>query len=690
MNDTEQLNTNEEVVVTSPEIAFPLSDDELNALLDRKISETKAKRGTLDLDKRSKKNWDFFKGNQIAEDSLDTWQLPFVDNVIYDNTNYRIVMAASRIPDITIISPNEDTQSQDNAEDIRLTIESRIKSRAVKSMVKKGLLHLHNDFLGCMKVRWDKNKAKNGDYVFDIVNMKDLDIDMSATIPDDEFTSDNMEVIIEWITEPPKVIFSKFPAKKKDLMEALGVSDGKELPAKIRYAEAHFTYYTDAGERMEGVAWRYNKVILDKIKSPNYDWQGYQGASDKPALNDDGTIVQHPMTGSVVYQQDTFYRNFFEIPRKPYIFFSYLNDNDAPTEISTPVEQSISLQRNINRRGRQITEISDNAVPKLAFNGRYITKEATRDITKDPNQHVWIPNEDEASDTPISDMVMQFEGTQPSPELLVDMDTMRGRIAQKYNTSNANQRTGAQRESGLSKQITKEVDLAVSDDIIEIVVERVLFEMVSWSLQMMKLNYDVEHYTRTTGNDGKAAYISMHQDKVEDGIVVDVEISATKKAERQSTAQFLAQTKSTDPYSLMEDMDVPNPKVRLQRLLSFQLGQADGYKSYLTDIDIDPNSVPQPPAMPSGGQAPPTAPQQGATPPEGTQMDANQAQKDLEALVQGQQVQPSGAPSNDYVKVFSDFIQSGHLDSLPPEAQQAIEQYVQSLKGLLNPQPPVS
>lgn len=695
----------EEIVVESEAIAIPINDNELNRLLDRKISESNRKTKELNLETRARENWKFFKGNQTNEINLDTWQLPFVDNVIYDDTNYRIVMAASRIPDINVISPNEDIQSQDNADDIKMVVENRLKTRAVKSMMKKGLLHLHTDFFGCIKCRWDKNKGKTGDYVFEVVNPKDIDLDMTATIPDDGFTSDNMEVIIEWITEPTKVVMAKFPGKKQDLMQEIGVSESRLLPAKIRYAEAHFTFYTDGGERREGVCWRYKKCILDKRLSPTYDWKGYLGASEKPAVDEMGQPVTHPWTGEPIYNQEQLYRNFFEQPRKPYMLFSYLNDNDAPTEISTPIEQSIQLQRNINRRGRQITEISDNVVPKLAFNGRYITKEEVRNITKDPNEHIWIPNSEEANEAPIGDMVTQFSASPPPEELLADMDIMRSRVAQKFNTANANDRGGAQRESGISKQITKEVDLAVSDDIIEIVVERVMFEMASWSLQMMKLNYDEEHYTRTLGRDGKAAYISMHQDKVEDGIVVEVEVSATKKAERQATAQFLQQAGQIDPLSLLEDMDVPNEKARVQRLLSFNMGQLDGFKTYLTQIDIDPSTMPKPPAppmAPPSGPTPPgtppgspvdnstgVQPQNGENPVGNAGLTAEDAQADLEMLVQGKEPEIRGVPTSEYVQIFTDFIQGGNLEQLPPEMQQVIAQFIEKIKGLHSTQPEV-
>lgn len=704
MNESTENLEEEQVINESSELTFPMEDEEINRLLDRKIQESKKKRTELDLDKRSKLNWKFFKGNQTNEKELDDWQLPFMDNVIYDDANYRIVMAASRIPDINVISPNEDTQSTDNADDIKVILNNRVKERSVKSMMKKGLLHLHTDFIGCIKVRWDKDKGDTGDYTFEIVNPKDLEIDMTATIPDDGFTSDNMEVIIEWINEPTKVVMAKFPKQKDALMQTLGITDPKLLPAKIRYAEAHFTFYTDNGERQEGVCWRYKKVILDKMLSPNYDWKGFLGASDKQATDQNGQALIHPFTKEPIFQQDTLYHNFFEQPHKPYIFFSYLNDADAPTEISTPIEQSIALQRNLNRRGRQINEISDNVIPKLAFNGRYITKEEVRNITKDPDEHIWIPNDDEANDAPIGDMVTQFSAAPPPPEMIADMDSMRIRMAQKFNTSNANQRTGAMRESGISKQITKEVDLAVSDDIIEIVVERVVFEIISWCMQMMKLNYDEEHYTRTLGRDGKATYISMHQDKVMDGIVVEVEVSATKQAERQSTAQFLATSQAIDPYSLLEDMNVPNEKVRIQRLLSFRMGQQDGYKAYLTELDIDPSTMPLPPVPPGGvnpqGQPDPGAGgQPQATPPgmpaapgaqpvdnspgnQMPQMSAQDAENDLKMLVHGQVPQPEGAPSPAYVQVFAQFVQSGQFEQLLPETQKAIQHYIEQIKTL--------
>ena len=70
-------------------------------------------------------------------------------------------------------------------------------------------------------------------------------------------------------------------------------------------------------------------------------------------------------------------------------------------------------------------------------------------------------------------------------------------------------------------------------------------------------------------------------------------------------------------------------------------------------------------------------PQQGAgqqlIPPE-------QAQADIQSLVSGQPVQPQGIPSPEYIVAFGEFVNSPDFDQLPPEAQQAINDYIQQLK----------
>jgi hypothetical protein len=157
-------------------------------------------------------------------------------------------------------------------------------------------------------------------------------------------------------------------------------------------------------------------------------------------------------------------------------------------------------------------------------------------------------------------------------------------------------------ESGVSKQISREGDLVMSDDIVNIAVERAIWEMAQWEVQLMKLFYDKEHYVRHMGPDGELVESMLSQDLIADGICVSIKANSTDKITRRNTAMALLPAKAIDPLSLFEDLDVPNPKERVKRLITFLRGEADGWSAYSEAIGLE-GMAPAQPALPAGSPA---------------------------------------------------------------------------------------
>lgn len=188
--------------------------------------------------------------------------------------------------------------------------------------------------------------------------------------------------------------------------------------------------------------------------------------------------------------------------------------------------------------------------------------------------------------------------------------------------------------------------------------------MAGWALQMVKMFYDKPHMVRYTGKDGEIMHNEITSDLIEDGLVVNVKANSVDKQTRRSDAMALVQAKSIDPQTLYEDLDVDNPKERTRRLLAFTTGANDGYSAYMSEIEGDVDS---------------------SKPAQGEQlMTAEQATTDLQSILSGQQVQPTGTPDESYVQVFSDFVNSLEFDNLNSDIRQAILMYIQSLQQLVN------
>ena len=636
----------EQVIDQTTALSLTIEDNDIISVINEKIGKWNSYSKKIRLDDRRKLNRDFWKGDQLDLSKLDLrYQVPYIDNIIFDDLETRIALVAGRMPDIIVTPPSEESQSIQNAKDIQDVLEYRLSTSMTKRLMKDALRNYYLDFIGVIKCRWDKNKGENGDFVFELVRANRIGFDETATIPHDGFSADNCDLIFEWIEEPVAVVMSKFPKVKDKLTAMLGGSQSltqKRMVSKIRYRECWFRWYGNDGSLQSGVCWIYNNLVLSKEKNPYYDWNG-------------DTKITADQTGQ--YQSNKVYKNFFDQPRMPYMLLSYQNLGESVIDDTTAVEQAIALQKISNKRGAQITELADRVAPRYTFMGSVISKEEARRVDpKDPTESIWL-------DSPTTDDIrkgmMITQSAPPPPILYQDQAAIRQRIDSKFSTHGTSRGESNGAESGISKQITREGDLTTADDMSDIVVERVVYEMASWSMQMIKMFYDKPHMIRFKGKDGENINREISQDHVEDGMIAEVKASSVDKQTRRADAMALVQSKSIDPQTLFEDLDVDNPKERTRRLLAFQNGVNDGYTSYMQEVEGDAQGAEQ-------------------------SMQPHQAQQDLQAIVSGQPVEPTGIPSAEYVQIFADYASGAEFDQQPPEVQQAIVAYIQKLQQKVN------
>ena len=696
--EEDQRNKEGVSVETSP-LTLNIDDALLLEIIEQRMkSSNKYYDDELKISDRTKLNEKFWLGDQLPTDLAPHLE-PYKDNIIWQDSEKRIELASGRMPDIILTPAADNEVKRERAKMLEKQLQIIFSSGKMKRIIKDGLRQHGIYLLSAIKCRWDPNKGENGDFVFELVRPNRFGLDHTGTISHDGFSIDNIELFWEIIEEPLAVTLAKFPDKATELKGMLKNGNTPQgLVSKIRYHEVHFTWYTNNGQPIECVAHKYKSLILDKIKTPYFDYEGYT----KRVWEDE--LDPNVPDGEVNSRMGKFYRNHFEKPRKNYILFSHQNLGRSPYDDTTAIEQTIALQRNINKRGRQITDIADKMKPRFAFNASMKKKDAEA-ISNDSDEHIWLDNKE-----PINNVITSFQSLPPSIVLFNDMAANRGQIDSKFSThGNVRGEVTGSNESGISKQITREGDLTTSDDIVDIVVERVIYEMASWAVQMMKLLYEKPHFVRDIGPDGEMVQSELTRDSIDDGIAINVKASSQDKAARRNDAFNLAKVKGIDPLTLAEDMDVPNPKERTRRLMYFLMGEQDQYTRYMKETGLldetegAPGQEPLPAEQaPQGAETPPPG-QQGPVPPEQTSMqpppagpqqfgqvamDAQQAQLDLQALTAGEQIQPAGIPTPEYVQVFAQFIQDPQFDTLDPTVQNNIKSYISALQQLASQQAP--
>jgi len=681
-------STVEEIIVQSPELTLDLkevSDEDLLKVLDRKITEsTNHFKTKVKLEERQTRNRNYWMGDHHKGRAYYDWQLPYVDNVIHRDTETRIAIAAGRMPDIIVIPENDnDENAASDSRDFEQYLAGKVNSDITKRIMKNVLRDREIKLTGIVKIRWDENRGSNGDFVFERIRPENVVMDHTATIPDDGFTSDNMSYISEWLEEPVSLIMAKFSDKRDELCAELGVVGGFDkasvtlLASKIKYRETWFTWYTREGERIEGVMWHYKKIVFKKMRSPYWDWEGN--------------------------------RNHFDMPRKPYMFASYENTGEGPYDDTSALEQSIALQDIINKRGMQITEISDRSVPKMVISGTAMTKEQAEDITPDPNEAIFL----DGQVTDVREAITFVQSPPPSPALYTDQAQARASIDSHFATHQISRgESQSFDESGLSKQITREGDLSIADDIVQIVIERLVSEMANWAAQMMMIMYYDPNYgigqedknfdfsfkawsLKHPGKDGDHKQIKMTRDKVRKGVSVVIKSSSVDKPTQRSMFMQLAGMKGVDLYSLYDALDLPNPKELTERQLAFLNGggpNGDGFASYKKEIGIEDTDDVAPAGAPTDASGTPIAnPNQQVA---AQKSDTDQALADIQTIAQGQVPSTPKVPTPEYVQTFDAFVNSPQFKQLPPEAEQALVKYVDQLHAVVDqlaqqPEPPV-
>lgn len=622
--------TEDQITIEHSPLYLPVEDFQLLSTIDEAIAGARQQRSELKIDDRSKTNNNFWAGNQVDDSAIDKrYQMAHTNNVIYPDLENRIMLAAGRTPDIIILPPDRDQKNVEAARSLQAVMRERIDSSTIKRLIKDGLRNLHTDFIGIIKPRWN---PLTKDFTFELLLSEDVYFGKGSKVPHDAYTIDGSDIVMQWVEEPVKVVMAKFPAKAQQLMQALATvnKDKNKLPSHIRYLEVHFTWYDEQGAPIEGVCWRYQNIILDKMRQPYYNYNGDN--------------------------------NFFDRPHKPFILFSYQNRGRSVYDTTTTVEQSVPLNRIINKRSRQITEINDRAVPKLAFKGNAINAEMARNISTSPKEAIVL-----TSDLDDINKAMALIPSQPANRMLFeDLLYMTGRVDTLMATHGTT-RGETNDASGISKQISREGDLVTSDDLVDIVVERVVYEMTCWGIQFMRLFYDDDRDpVRLSDNDGAGDVVSLSRDTINTKIEVVVRASTTDKQTRRANALQLLQAKSIDPYTLFEDLDVPNPKERLKRLLAFQAGGGGGdtppdFQQYLKVIGI------------SLDEADEVAEQQ-------------RAQADITAIKNGQA--PSGQPPTpSYVAEFIKFVNGDEFAQLSPDVQAGFQQFIAQMRQQAAQQP---
>ena len=628
----ERFSPTRGVIDTLQPLNIDIEDTRLLAYLDNLESKAKEHWDSEDINltKRREQNFKYLFGKQLKGKKLKKYESEFIDNTLYEVEGILKSLALSKMPDI-IINPGVfgDKEKDLSADLLTKYNDNEINKLELKKQLGIMFKHLPVYLISGMKYRWDASRGKNGTIIFEVINPEHLLLDHTAL----SSNPDEMLFVIHYIEKTGKEWAMLFPKKEENIkkyiltkhpgLETLSgeTKDDALLAQKVRVSEVWFDWFDKAEEFdvenpkfnfMSGVAWMLDKnTLLGKTKNPNWDYGGHSVATlnGQPVSPE---IVEQVILGGQMpgFEIKKVYSNYFEFPRKPFIFMSYDQFLRSAIDETSRIEQIIPMQKSVDETERSI----DYMV--RAHKGKHIFSKDSG-MTKKDLEKLDLNNPD--NDLLVAGIPSQvhsfIQAVMPPSEMFVHAREKRDRIFAKMGTHGAT-RGEVTTDVATTNQISREADFTKSDDLVDETILHVVTEISKARLHMMKLRYTEEHFKKILGQQGKDLHFRLTNDTIEDGMEVVVSASTTDKLRAERNAQGMAQLNMIDPLTYFQDLGLSDPEGRAERLFLKETQPEMYYQRYILKKDmtemanqiiqqVTPTLPGQPP-MP--GEAPPMAP----------------------------------------------------------------------------------
>jgi len=438
-----------------------------------------------------------------------------------------------------------------------------------KEVLRQGLRDLFLSRLIVLKPYWNH---KTNDFDVKRVDPKKVRFSVKAK---NEIES---EFAIEEIDSTVAQLIAMFPDKEKDILSVTNL-DAEQLllqnPSCV-YKEAWIG---------NDLFIKYKDLILYKGRNPYFDWDGLIATRDEMVTleADDGveykdkiksmknaklsdigqleegmedkTIQEYRKTDKEV-SYEAYLFNYFDIPRKPYIFASVLGNENRPIGMTSFIEQATSLQEMVDRTVYQIFLNSEmvNGITKVDSGLTNLSKSDAQTLRYDANGVIFGKGV-------INGVGREFGQGLPS-FIFSALEDYRKEIDNIMAASSAfrGEREGTETKAGrlaLVEQSYQRLNELVQ------VVDYVSRELFGWWMQLMKVKYTEKHMVKQVGSDDALKIIEISQDDLEDGIEVRIIPGKTlpeDKNFRYQRAQTDVAAGYISPLKYLEEAGYQDPK----------------------------------------------------------------------------------------------------------------------------------
>jgi hypothetical protein len=580
-----------------------LDDSKLSALIDNRWQSS----ATLwtEIEKITKKNKKVYSGNP---EWWTTMRIPptrpkVTANRIFTDAEAVINSLIANPPKPNTIPARDSEESKELSLMLEKVLNVRYNKLNVKEVLRQGLRDLFISRIIVLKPYWD---VKINDFNVRRVDPTKVRFSKKAK---NEVQS---EFAIEEIETTVQELIDTFPEKRKEILAGANISDEQLLidNPETTYKEAWIGY---------DLCVKFKDKILYKGKNPYWDWDGILATKDEmmtlqakdnvplrdklksmesKLLSDLGpleegqedTTVQEYRMKDEENAYESYLFNYFDVPRKPYIFATVLGNEDRPIGMTSFIEQASSLQEVVDRLVYQIylnTEMVNGITKVNTESG--ISKSDAQGIRYDAGGVLWG-----------KDVVkgVQREFGQGLPQFVFEaLKDYRDEIDNIMAASSAfrGEREGQETKAGRIALI--EQSFLRLNELVQ-TVDYVMQELFTWWMQLMKVKYTERHYIKEFGPDQAVEIMELTRNDIEDGIEVRVIPGKMLPEDKQfmyERAQTDFQAGLLSPIDYMTEAGYQNPKELAKNSLEFQ---QNPMKVLGMEEPMIPGQPMQPPAVP--------------------------------------------------------------------------------------------
>lgn len=514
-------------------------------------------------------------------------------NRIFPNMEAVINSVIANPAMINFIPGRDGDESQKLARKMESYFRKKYQDLNAKEDMRMALRNLYFGRLLVLKPFWN---AQINDFDVKAINPNDVRFSKFAT------KEQETEFAIEEVTDNLCNLLARFPKKEADILAKSGFTketknDAYIMNPEVKYKEAWIGDY---------VIFKYDNIILDTIRNPYWDWDGIllsdeeeqqinatygedRRATFTQAKLDQETRMQsqlpspevetsapQPMEGEIppneghseAISYKSYYFNYFNQPRKPYIFATILNNENKPIGRTDFITMSLPLQIGIDKRKQDIGQNCELVNGVIKVDAEVMGKADAQSLAFEAKGIIWgkgvVAGVQRETGSPLPQMVFDdmIDSRQEIDNIMAASSAFRG------------EREGQETKAGRLALIQQ--SYLRLNELVQ-VVDYVSSELFGWFYQLAKTRYTEYHYAKWIGKEEATEVLDLIQDDFETGSEIQVVPGKTLPVDaefRFERAQNDVKEGIISPVDYMEEAGYTNPKDLAKNAVAFKLNPA--------------------------------------------------------------------------------------------------------------------